>query len=329
MSTLYITTQGATLQKFSGQFVVLKKRDVLQNVPETLVRQIVLVGNVNLTTPTISFCLEKQIEVVFLSQGGRFRGRLNGETSRAVEIRRRQYERVSDRQFCLRQAKAFVTGKIQNQTTLIRQQIKNGKIPVDFGNLQNLLRKTVSINSVESLLGIEGSASATYFKLFRAVVPEPFSFTKRTANPPLDEVNALLSLSYTLLYNRITTNLNIVGLDAYLGFFHKASNGHAALASDLVEEFRPAIADALCLRLLNRKQLKITDFSRENGKLYLTGNGKKVFFSEFENKMASKRQTDAGDNWNLSYTKIIERQVHHLARVIKGEEPQYKPFILR
>ena len=129
MSTLYITTQGATLQKISGQFVVFKKKDVLQNIPETHIRQIVLVGNVNLSTPTVSFCLEKQIEVVFLSQGGRFRGRLNGDGSRAVEIRRKQYERALDTQFCLRLAKSFVAGKIQNQTAVVRQQIKNGKEP--------------------------------------------------------------------------------------------------------------------------------------------------------------------------------------------------------
>lgn len=329
MSTLYITTQGATLQKISGQFIVFKKKDVLQNVPETHIRQIVLVGNINLTTPTVSFCLEKQIEVVFLSQGGRFRGRLNGDSSRSVEVRRRQYERALDKNFCLVQAKAFVTGKIQNQTAIVRQQIKNGKMPNDFGNLQNLLRKAQLTTSTESLLGIEGSASATYFRMFGAWIPKPFVFDKRSSNPPKNEVNALLSLSYTLLYNRIATNLNMIGLDAYLGFFHKAQNGHAALASDLVEEFRPVIADALVLRLISRKQLKITDFTRENGKIHLTDAGKKIFFSEFENKMASKRQTEAGDNWSLSYTKIIERQAHHLARVIKGEEKQYQPFVLK
>ena len=327
MSTLYITTQGATLQKISGQFIVFKQKDVLQNVPETHIRQIVLIGNVNLTTPAVSFCLEKQIEVVFLSQGGRFRGRLNGDSSRAVEVRRRQYERVMDGQFCLRLAKSFISGKIQNQTAIVRQQIKNRDLPADFGNLQNLLRKSNQTTSVESLLGIEGSASATYFRMFRNWVQPPFIFNKRTANPPKDEVNALLSLSYTLLYNRIATNLNMVGLDPYLGFFHKASNGHAALASDLVEEFRPVIADALCLRLINRKQIKITDFTKANGKIHLTDPGKKIYFTEFENKMASKRQTDAGDNWNLSYTKIIERQIHHLVRVINGIESDYKPFL--
>ena len=326
---MYITTQGATIQKRSGQFVIFKNSDVLQNVPETHVRRIVLVGNVNLTTPTISFCLENSVEVVFLSQGGRFRGRLNGDASRAVEMRRRQYERVSDGDFCLRQAKAFVSGKIRNQIGFVRQQIKNSKITKDFGNLQNLLRKADLTTSPESLLGIEGAASATYFRMFGSWIPKPFSFQKRTAHPPLDEVNALLSLSYTLLYNRITANLNMIGLDAYLGFYHKAKNGHAALASDLLEEFRPIFADALVLRLIRRKQISIEEFTKEKGKIHLNAAGKKKFFSEFENKMSSKRQTDAGDGWNLSYSKIIERQAHHLARVIKGDEQQYKPFTLK
>lgn len=329
MSTLYITTQGATVQKRSGQFVVCKKSDVLQNVPETHIRQIVLVGNINLTTPAVSYCLENQIEVVFLSQGGRFRGRLNGDSSRSIQLRQMQYERALDKEFCLIQAKAFVRGKIQNQIAFVRQQNKNANMPKDFGNLQNLLRKVESAASIESLCGIEGAASATYFRMFREWIPKPFTFSKRTSNPPKDEINSLLSLSYTLLYNRIATHLNMIGLDAYLGFFHKPQNGHAALASDLLEEFRPVVADALVLKLMRRKQLKPTDFVIDKGKIYLTDVGKKVFFSEFEVKLASKRQTEIGDGWNFSYAKIIERQAHHLGRVITGEERKYQSFILR
>lgn len=329
MSTLYITTQGATVQKRSGQFVIFKKTDVLQNVPETHVKQIVLVGNVNLSTPTVTFCLEKQIEVVFLSPAGRFRGRLNGDASRSVEIRRRQYERASDKNFCLRQARAVVFGKINNQIVFAGQQARNSRQPRDLTSLKNILRKSAEAASVESLLGLEGSASAVYFRLFSEWIPQPFSFTKRTAHPPLDAVNALLSLSYTLLYNRIHTNLNMIGLDAYLGFYHQAKNGHAALASDLLEEFRPVVADALVLKLLRRKQLKPADFTKEKGKIHLTGAGKKIFFAEFEAKLGSKRQTTAGDNWSLSYAKIIERQARHLARVVTGEETQYQPFVLK
>jgi CRISP-associated protein Cas1 len=329
MSTLYITTQGSNIQRRSGQIVVCKGKDVLQNIPETHVKQMTLVGNINLSTPTISFCLENQIEVVFLSQGGKFRGRLNGEANRSAEARREQYNRVLDKDFCLVQARAFISGKVQNQIAVARRQIGSNAAPREFETLKSNLKKIETAKSLESLLGLEGSASASYFKLFGTWIPQPFSFNKRTSNPPKDEVNALLSLSYTLLYNRITTNLNLAGLDAYLGFFHQARNGHAALASDLLEEFRQPIADALVLKLIRRKQLNITSFERPNGEIRLTHEGKKVFFAEFEEKMKSKRQTDAGDNWSLPYSKIIERQIHHFARVISGEDKVYKPFILK
>jgi len=229
----------------------------------------------------------------------------------------------------LQQAKRFVAGKITNQLVVARQQAKNASSPKDFTTLKNLLRKTETVASIESLLGIEGAASAVYFRLFAGWIPQPWSFPKRTANPPRDEINALLSLSYTLLYNRIATHLNMIGLDAYQGFFHQTRNGHAALASDLLEEFRPVVADALVLKLIRRKQLNLSEFEREKGKICLTDAGKKIFFAEFENKLGSKRQTSAGDNWSLSYAKIIERQAHHFARVITGEEAHYQPFVIR
>lgn len=329
MSTLYITTQGANLQKRSGQFLILKKGKILQNVPETHIKQIILCGNINLTTPTIAFCLDKKIEVVFLSQGGKFRGRLNGDGSRSVQVRRKQYEMALDENFCLEQAKAFVSGKIQNQISMARRQSKFGTFNRELEMLKNHLSKVYKITSVESLLGIEGSASAVYFRIFGKWIPEPFRFTKRISNPPKDEVNALLSLSYTLLYNRIVTNLNMIGLDPYQGFFHKVKNGHAALASDLLEEFRPVIADSLVLKLIKRKQLNPDDFEQKSGKVLLTPIAQKIYFSEFESKMKSKRKTQFQGEWNLSFADIIKKQNYHFARVVQGEEKTYKPFITR
>ena len=324
MSTLYITTQGSSIYKYSGQFVVQKGKEILQNVPETHVKQMILVGNINLSTPAISFCLENQIEVVFLSQGGKFKGRLNGFLGRNAETRRRQYELTKDGNFCLRQIRAIVAGKIQNQmATCIRQ---NDILAAD--RLKNFIRKAETANSPQSLLGIEGSASVLYFKLFRNWIPKPWTFNNRTSNPPKDEVNALLSLSYTLIYNRLETNLTIAGLDAYQGFFHQTRNGHAALASDLTEEFRSVFADALVLKLIRRNQLKLTDFEKTNGDFRLTKEGSKVFFGEFEQKMASKRKVSAMAE-SLSYSEIMKRQVYHLVNVINGAEAVYKPFCLK
>ncbi len=322
MSTLYITTQGASVHRNSGQIVVRKNAAILQNIPDEQVKQITLVGNVNLSTPVMAFCLDKQIEVVFLTQGGKFRGRLDSGATRAVDIRKAQYDRAHNKEFCLRTAKAFIYAKIHNQLALARRQNTS---PNEMATLAAMLRRSKTARDLEALRGIEGAASAGYFKMFRAWIPSPFVFKNRVAHPPTDEVNALLSLSYTLIHNRITTQLNFIGLDPYMGFFHQARNGHAALASDLVEEFRPVIGDALVLKLVRRKFIKPEDFERVGRAFNLSANGKKVFFREFESKMAATRLvTDQGDR--ASFSRLIEMQARKLTRVIRGETKDYCPF---
>jgi CRISPR-associated protein Cas1 len=329
MSTIYVTTQGATVQRRSGQILVCKQASILQNVPETHVRQLILFGNVNLTTPAVAFCLDQQIEVVYLTQGGRFRGRLNGNGGKTAELRRKQYERTLDQDFRLTQARAIVAGKITNLIGFVRRQTEAARVEREMGLLKRTLESAGRAGSVETLLGLEGAASASYFRLFAQCVPQPWKFEKRTAHPPRDPVNALLSLSYTLIYNRMASHLNMIGLDAYQGFFHMTRHGHAALASDLMEEFRPLIADALVLKLLRRKQLKPTDILEEKGEFRLCVEGSKIFFTEFERKLNSRRQASEHGNLNLTYAQIIVRQAHHFARVIAGEEVRYEPFTIK
>lgn len=329
MSTIYVTTQGATVQRRSGQFLVCKESSVLQNVPETHVKQLVLFGNVNLTTPAVGYCLDKQIDVVFLTQGGRFRGRLNGNGGKSAEIRRQQYERAADRSFCLGQARTIVTGKIKNLMAFARRQTEASPAAQVQRQLRRSLESVQRAEALETLLGIEGSASAAHFRLLGACVPQPWRFEKRSAHPPLDAVNAMLSLSYTLLYNRMTSHLNMIGLDPYQGFFHAARHGHAALASDLIEEFRPLIADTLVLKLLRRRQIKPEDMVEEKGEFRLRPAASKVFFTEFESKLNARRAAEEHGDYNLTYAQIIARQAHHLARVIAGEEACYVPFTVK
>ena len=329
MATIYVTTQGATVQRRSGQLLVCKEARILENVPETHVRQLILFGNVNLTTPAVAFCLDQSIDVVFLTQGGRFRGRLNGDGGKSAELRRKQYERALDKAFCLAQVRAIVAGKIKNQIAFARRQTETRAATRELELLRRSLESVQRAESVETLLGIEGSASAAYFKSFAACVPLPWRFEKRTAHPPRDAVNALLSLSYTLLYNRAAAHLNMIGLDAYQGFFHMARRGHAALASDLIEEFRAVLADALVLKLLRRKQLQPADVAQEKGEFRLRPQGSKIFFTEFERKLNSRRVAEEHGDLNLTYAQIVVRQAHHLARVIAGEESRYVPFTVK
>src|SRR5215213_8163392 len=325
MGTLYITTQGANVQKRSGQFLICKDSAVLQNVPETQIRQIILVGSINLSTPVVAFCLEKDIEVVYLSQGGKFKGRLTGNGRKNAEIRVRQYDLARDEIFRLRQVKAIVAGKITNQIDFAtRQGETNSK---EMLTLKKILQSAESAARPETLLGIEGASTAAYFGMFRRWIPVPWKFEKRSANPPKNEINALMSLSYTLIYNRLESLLNLAGLDAYQGFFHAPKDGHAALASDLTEEFRAGFCDALVLKLIRRRQLNPGHFENRDGGIRLDKEGSKIYFGEFETKMASRRQTQNGDS--VSFQEIMKRQVYHLAKVVKGEEKVYQPFRLK
>jgi CRISP-associated protein Cas1 len=328
VSAIYITNQGATVQRRSGQFLVCKGSEILQNIPETQVRQLVLFGNVNITTPAVAFCLDQQIDVVFLTQGGRFRGRLNGDGGKSAELRARQYERAHDPAFCLAQARTIVAGKVANLIAFARRQNESGRVDRELAALRRCIESARQARSVETLLGIEGAASAMYFRWFGVWVPQPWRFGKRIAHPPGDPVNALLSLTYTLLYNRMSSHLNEIGLDPYQGFFHTVRYGHAALASDLIEEFRALIGDAVVLKLLRRKQIKLVDIVQDKGEFRMNPGASKVFFTEFENKLNSRRSSSNHQDLSLTYSQIIKRQAHHVARVITGEEPRYVPFAL-
>lgn len=325
MSAIYVTTQGANIQRRSGQFLICKGAEILQNIPEAHVRQFVLFGNVNITTPAVAFCLDKKIDVVFLTQGGRFRGRLNGDGGKSAELRSQQYERAHNPEFCLLQARAIVSGKISNLIAVARRLKNSGPWESEVRSLRKAAESARQARSTDTLLGIEGSASAAYFKLFGGWVPQPWRFGKRIAHPPGDAVNAMLSLAYTLLYNRMTSHLNEIGLDPYQGFFHTVRYGHAALASDLIEEFRAPIADTLVLKLLRRKQLKPADILEERGEFRLKPSASKIFFTEFENKMNSRR--NANGKGNLSYAQIFKGQAHHLVHVITGQQAVYTPFM--
>jgi len=136
----------------------------------------------------------------------------------------------------------------------------------------------------------------------------------------------MLSLSYTLLYNRMTSHLNEIGLDPYQGFFHMVRYGHAALASDLIEEFRGPLADVLVLKLLRRKQLKLEGIVEDRGEFKMKSEASKVFFQEFENKLNSRRSDNGDRNLSFTYAQIFKRQAHQMARVITGEASQYVPF---
>ena len=329
MAILYITQQGAALHKSGNRVIVKRDNEIITEIPIVRLDEVVIFGNGHLTTQTIGYLLDKNIPVSFLSSRGRYRGRLQPRYTKDTLIRQHQYDVAADPQRCLELAKSFVSGKLTNAFRFgKRQRTRNTEAHVALEAVSKTLNKLKAAKSLEALLGYEGSGTASHYSAFRQFLAYDWGFTARQFRPPPDPINAMLSLGYTLLHNHVYTFINVVGFDPYCGFFHQPKHGHAALASDLMEEFRQIIVDGYVLSLINNKRVRPEDFKQTNKGIRFTKEALDRFLMGYYGRMQQTFQHPTR-NEKTTYLRCIELQVRHLARVITGEDLVYKPFLIR
>ncbi|HEU0115087.1 MAG TPA: CRISPR-associated endonuclease Cas1 [Thermomicrobiales bacterium] len=332
MPSLYLTEQGARLSIEAGRLLATQGDDVLLSVPATRVDQVVIVGNVGVTTPALGFLLDRRIPLVFLTAGGAFRGRLASDPSRNMEARRRQYARADDAAFCLAVGRAIVAGKIRNCRTLcLRLDASNADPPAVAAadELRSLLAEVGGAATTAALMGIEGRAARAYFAVFRHFLRPPWEFARRARRPPPDPVNALLSLLYTLLHESCYAALEAAGLDPACGFLHAPRPGRASLALDLMEEFRPLVADSVALTLLNKRMLRPADFRSDGqGGVVLAHDGWRAVAEQYGRRLRTQVRPP-GLERRVTYQKLLEAQSRQLKRAIAGEAATYAPFLAK
>ena len=327
MAILYITQQGAMLHKSGNQVIVKKGREVLQEIPIVHLDEVVIFGNGHITTPTIGYLLHKSIPVSFLSSQGKYKGKLQPPYAKDTLIRKHQYAVAAEPPQCLELAKCFIRGKLRNTIQFSqRQRTQNAEIQSAIDTMRQTLSKLEDAKNLESLLGYEGTGAAAYYRAFRQFLTHDWGFTTRQFRPPPDPINAMLSLGYTLLHNHVYAFTNVVGLDPYCGYFHQPKHGHAALASDLMEEFRQITVDGYVLSLVNNNRVRPEDFQQTNKGIRFTKSALDQFLTGYYGRMQQTFQHPTR-NEKTTYLRCIELQVRHLARVITGEDPEYKPFL--
>jgi CRISPR-associated protein Cas1 len=194
--------------------------------------------------------------------------------------------------------------------------------------IRQMVQQVRQTTTTGSLLGVEGNGSASYFRVFQKLLRDSYDFTHRRRRPPTDPVNALLSLGYTLLLHQVSAAIQVVGFDPYLGFLHKTRHGRPALALDLMEEFRPIIADSVVLNILNHRMLTAGDFQDELGVIHLKPEARKTFYAKFEERLQEEIQ-HPHFGYRVSYRRCIELQARLLAKWLTGEVPHYEPFGVR
>jgi len=245
-----------------------------------------------------------------------------------VILRKKQFEIAANPEESIKIARKFVEGKLKNSRTMLRRNHPDP--PEDsLRILRNLAMASRKVTNLEELLGIEGRGAHIYFSEFKNLLKsQDFNFEERNKRPPRDPVNAVLSYLYSLLAKECFTALHSVGFDPYMGFYHKPRYGKPSLSLDLMEEFRPIIADSVALTLFNNNVLLQTDFIITPVGSTLTSDGKKKVIREYERRLKTEIKHPLF-HYKASYRRIIEIQARILSRVVIGELNQYTPFLTR
>jgi len=263
---VYVKTQGARIVK-EGKHLLVKKGDGIYHTLFTYkLDQLLLFGNIEITHNAVCQLMRNNIDTVFLTYYGRYLGRLAAPESKNVLLHKMQYKLLDEVNFGLSLARSIVAGKLSNMATLLMRIKRSRKIKetgIVASEIQGLIPRLTEADNINSIRGYEGLGSALYFKAFRHGFVEDMGFKKRVRRPPTDPVNSVLSLTYTLLMNRVYSAVRVAGLDPYPGFLHSVDYGRYSLVLDLMEEFRTIISDTLTLSLFNLKILQKADFHIE------------------------------------------------------------------
>lgn len=331
---LYVTGYQLSIGKSGERLQVKEKGKVIQEARFNEISQVNLFGPLSMSGAAVQALCYAEKPLAHFSMGGWFYGMTTGLGLKNVFLRRDQFRRADSELFCLTLARDLVTTKLRNQRTLLQ---RNHVEPpaIALGRLKRLAAQAQEAGSLESLLGIEGSAAAAYFGAFDGMIKvedadglKTFDFTSRNRRPPRDPVNALLSFAYSLLTRDLTIVCHAVGFDPFVGFYHQPRFGRAALALDLMEGFRPLVADSAVLSALNTRMVSPDDFVRAGDAVTMSQRGRTGFIRAYEQRM-DQLVTHPVFGYRISYRRVLEVQVRLLARYISGEIPKYPGFETR
>ncbi len=328
---VYVQGQGAAVRLSGGRLVITLPGEKATEVRLGNTSSVTLFGNVQITAQALHKLMDEGIPLLFATSGGWLLGRALGADTKNVELRAAQYRATLDDDFRSRLSRLIVHTKIQNCRTLLRRNHK-GSPAVALGELQQLARKALTEEDTSSLLGLEGAAARAYFREFHGMLKpglaHDFDFERRSRRPPRDPVNALLSFCYSLLVRETNVAAQAVGLDPLLGFYHQPRFGRPSLALDLMEEFRPVLADSTVISVINNGVVDAGDFVRGQDAVALKPAARKRVIHAMERRL-DQLVTHPTFDYRLSYRRVLELQARLLSRVLLGELENYPAFKVR
>jgi CRISPR-associated protein Cas1 len=327
---LVVQKPGSFIGQKGEQIQVTVDGEIVRKLPGNQIRAIYLYGAIQMSSQAVETCLELGIDVAYFSPAGRFIGLLRGLPASGVDARLGQYQLFRQPSIQLHLAREVIRAKIHNQRVML---MRNGEVPDRvLAQMADAREAATRADNLTALLGVEGTAAAIYFEQFASMLKGEdawkFDFRGRNRRPPRDPINAMLSLGYSVLAKELAGVCHAVGLDPFLGFMHQPRYGRPALALDLMEEFRPLIADSVAISLVNRGELGPEDFINSASGTFLNERGRKAFWEAYFRRMDTE-VSHPEFGYKMAYRRMFEVQARQLWRYVRGEAPAYHGFTTR
>lgn len=330
---LYVQAYGARVRK-DGEQIIVETDDGKVETPLIAISELSVFGPVSITAPTLHELFRRNIPVAWFSSGGWLMGHAQGTGVENAVVRTNQYRASFDAAACLRISRGLVAAKIRNQRTLLRrnwraERADDGK-QAALDSLKRLAARAEDAPTTDMLLGFEGEAAAIYFRYFDRMLSEgaEFAFDKRNRRPPEDPINAMLSLAYSLLTRTFLASLQSVGFDPYRGFYHVMRHGRPSLALDVMEPYRPIIADSVVINAVNNGEVKPEEFLWNGPACALKPAARKALIAGYERRL-EQETTHPLFGYRVSMRRLIAVQMRLLARHLDGEIKTYPHYVPR
>jgi len=336
LNVLYVTAPDAYLALDGENIVIKKQEQITMRLPLHNLENIVCFNYLGASPALMGACAERQIGLCFLSPSGRFLARIDGSVKGNVLLRKRQYSLSEDKEESIKIARSMLMGKISNCRKVIERAVRDHGIVLDVeqlkkvsGMLKEQMLAVSNGKSIEDLSGFEGSAAKAYFGVMDDLIlqqKDEFYFRERSRRPPLDNFNALLSFLYTLLTYEVSSALETVGLDPYVGFLHQDRPGRPSMALDLMEELRPVFADRMAISLVNRKQITGKGFEKkESGGILMDNETRKKVIEEWQERK-KEQIIHPFLKEKINFGLLPYAQALLLSRYLRGDLDAYPPF---
>lgn len=328
----YVVGHGSVLSKRGGRLVVVRDQEVVTSAPISLIAEVVVLGNVAVTTPTMNALLADGIPLVLLTIDGRVRGRLEPPAAPHIDLRRRQLVRGADDTARLEVVRCVIRGKIHNQDVLLRRRASGSAAPEQVWTLAHrladLARAVDTASSIGVLLGLEGAAAGAYFQGIRLLLDDAVVFRRRDRTE-VDIVNVLINYCSALLREVVIGAVTAAGLDPYISFLHTPTRGRPTLAFDLMEEWRPVLLESTALALIRLGTIRPDSITITPDGPRLSPEASAATITRFRARLASPTRGWPQADTPALYVDRLRGQTREFRSCVLGDAEAYQPFAWR